>query len=66
MPRMSGADMIRLLQQINADVRVISASGLIEGEGFGQMETGPVRAVLQKPFSPLHLLKSVRNVLRDS
>ncbi|MBI4471691.1 MAG: response regulator, partial [Acidobacteria bacterium] len=64
MPRLGGAEMIRHLQEINADVRVISVTGLIEGSAFGHVVRGPVRAVLQKPFTPQTLLKSVRNALR--
>ncbi len=63
MPRMSGAEMIRRIQEIKGNVRVISASGLMEGVGFGHVVAGPVRAVLAKPFSPVQLLQNVRDAL---
>ena len=66
MPKMNGAQMVRILERINPGVRVISASGLIEDDAYGEEMTGSVRAVLQKPFSPAQLLKTLRNVLHAS
>lgn len=63
MPRMGGAELIRALERINPAVRVISTSGLASGDAYGQVVAGPVRAVLQKPFSPSELLETLRELL---
>jgi CheY-like chemotaxis protein len=66
MPRMDGAHLIRILERINPEIRVITASGLMEGDTFEEERTGAVRAVLQKPFSPAQLLQTLRDVLHAS
>ncbi len=66
MPRMNGAELIRKLERINPDVLVVSVSGLITGDSFGQTIGGPVHAVLEKPFSPADLLRTLHNVLQQS
>jgi CheY-like chemotaxis protein len=63
MPGKGGAHLIRTLEEINPAVRVISVSGLFEGNALGQVVGGPVRAVLQKPFSPAELLKTLHDTL---
>lgn len=66
MPRMNGAQLIRTLRQMNPEVRVISAIGLVEDDRFEEDATGAVRAVLQKPFSPGQLLQTLQKVLQNS
>jgi PAS domain S-box-containing protein len=66
MPRMGGAELIRELERINPDIRVVSVSGLISGDTFAQAVAGPVYAVLQKPFSPAELLRTLHDVLQQS
>ena len=64
MPMMDGAQMIQRLADLNPDVRVVSASGSIETEtGKEGKLSGPVRALLQKPFSPARLLQTVKSVI---
>jgi len=64
MPMMDGAQMIQRLAELNPDVRVVSASGSIETEtGKDGKLSGPVRALLQKPFSPARLLQTVKSVI---
>jgi PAS domain S-box-containing protein len=64
MPMMDGAQMIQRLADLNPDVRVVSASGSIETEtGKDGKLSGPVRALLQKPFSPARLLQTVKSVI---
>ncbi|HYR89240.1 MAG TPA: response regulator [Terriglobia bacterium] len=64
MPRMNGAELIRKLERINPDVRVVSVSGLISSDSFGQTVAGPVHAVLQKPFSAPDLLRTLHDILQ--
>jgi DNA-binding NtrC family response regulator len=60
MPVMSGAAMIRILERLNPNVRVISASGL-DGTVSAQLEPG--RLTLAKPFTAEQLLRSVDKIL---
>jgi two-component system, cell cycle sensor histidine kinase and response regulator CckA len=72
MPRMNGAEMIRVLERIDPEIRVITVSGLMHGDTFEGEPTGTSDAertrwtVLQKPFSPAQLLQTLRNVLHAS
>jgi PAS domain S-box-containing protein len=61
MPVMNGAAMINLLEQINPNVRVISASGMVAPAKAGD---SPFRVMLPKPFTAAELLRTVRDVLR--
>jgi two-component system cell cycle sensor histidine kinase/response regulator CckA len=62
MPVMNGAAMIRSLERINPDVRVISASGLIQN-GTLESSTPALRRSLPKPYTAEQLLHSVRELL---
>jgi len=65
MPVMNGADMVNSLQQINPEVRVISASGMIAPGKAAQNadRTNPFQVALPKPFTAAELLRTVRDVL---
>jgi PAS domain S-box-containing protein len=65
MPVMNGAAMVSSLQQINPDVRVISASGMMAPGKAAQNadRNSPFRVALPKPFTAAELLRSVRDVL---
>jgi CheY-like chemotaxis protein len=58
---MNGAAMIKALERLNPEVRVISASGL---EGKPQNEEAPFRVTLPKPFTAEQLLKTVQRLLQ--
>jgi hypothetical protein len=66
MPRLSGLELIRGLERVNAAVQVVSVSGLIDSGGLEQSAARPIRAVLQKPFTPAELLKTLHDVLQRS
>jgi two-component system, cell cycle sensor histidine kinase and response regulator CckA len=62
MPLMDGTTLIRALQKINPDIKVIVASGLITDE-VKKLEH-QVQTFLSKPYSTETLLSAVDNVLR--
>jgi two-component system, cell cycle sensor histidine kinase and response regulator CckA len=62
MPVMNGAAMIRSLERIDPDVRIISASGLATAD-FTQQPVSPSRAVLPKPYTAEQLLRTVHKLL---
>jgi two-component system, cell cycle sensor histidine kinase and response regulator CckA len=64
MPIMDGPQMIQALERLNPAVRIVSTGGIIEGDKPGMKVAGCVRAVLEKPFSPAHLLKTLHNILQ--
>jgi CheY-like chemotaxis protein len=61
MPVMNGAAMIRSLERINPEVRVLCASGLA-GEASAGL-SGPLRRVLSKPYTAEQLLNAVRELI---
>ena len=63
MPKIDGPHMIRLIEGINPDVRIIAVSGLMGQDTFEDKTTGKPRPVLQKPFSFAQLLQTLRKVL---
>jgi PAS domain S-box-containing protein len=65
MPVMNGSSMIRSLERINPAVRVISASGLVNGSDLLPQKThlGPIRVQLRKPYTASELLRTVHDVL---
>ena len=64
MPVMNGASMIRSLERINPEVRVISASGLLNlSELMPEPDSGATRVQLRKPYTARELLCTVRDVL---
>jgi CheY-like chemotaxis protein len=67
MPVMNGASMIRSLERINPDVRIISASGLVNASELlpEKVEPGSIRVQLRKPYTASELLHTVHDVLTD-
>jgi len=63
MPKIDGPHLIRLIERMNPDVRVIAVSGLMGQDTFEDKTTGKPRPVLQKPFPPAQLLQTLRKVL---
>ena len=67
MPVMSGTAMIRSLERINPDVRVISASGLASnGRLSHNGDSSRFRRMLSKPYTASDLLRTVDEVLKAS
>jgi PAS domain S-box-containing protein len=52
MPHMDGSAVIRELQQLNPEVKIIAASGLLNNENMPGIHSPNVHAFLPKPFKP--------------
>lgn len=63
MPVMNGAAMIRSLERINPDVRVISASGMAADRKDPETHAHAFRRFLPKPYTAEQLLHTVHNLL---
>jgi len=65
MPVMNGAAMIRSLERIDPEVRVISASGLVTDQP-NDGELPSMRLQLRKPYTAGELLRAVHDVLHSA
>ena len=63
MPEMSGPELASRLAALNSHIRVLYMSGYIDDSVLRQEIQERGTAYLQKPFSPLSLVKKVREVL---
>jgi len=66
MPFMDGPATIRALQKMNAEVKIIAASGLTAGHTAGEASLEGVKIFLSKPYTAEKLLKALAEVLRPS
>jgi CheY-like chemotaxis protein len=65
MPVMDGAAAIAAVGTIDAEIKVIVASGsVLEGMAKEPRE-GSVRAVIEKPYTPEKLLTTIHRVLQE-
>jgi PAS domain S-box-containing protein len=63
MPEMSGPELAKRLAAANSHIRVLFMSGYIDDSVVRQEFQERGTAYLQKPFSPLNLVKKIREVL---
>jgi signal transduction histidine kinase/CheY-like chemotaxis protein len=63
MPKMSGPDLIRLLQEKTPDLKVIYISGYVSSLAAQQIRPTKDITFLQKPFSPEMLIQAISRVL---
>jgi CheY-like chemotaxis protein len=63
LPRMSGWDAIRAMQEINASLKAVIASGYIEPETRSKLFESGVNEFVTKPYEPASILKVVRQAL---
>jgi PAS domain S-box-containing protein len=66
MPTMDGAMTSRALQQIDSQVKIIAASGLVSNEQMAFDASTIVKAFLSKPYTAEDLLKTLSKVLKDN
>ena len=66
MPSVSGADVLRELKALRADVPILVSSGYDEAEAMRRVPVGEVAGFIQKPYTAPHLLEKIRSVLKDS
>jgi two-component system, cell cycle sensor histidine kinase and response regulator CckA len=64
MPEMSGAEVARLLQEINPEVKIFIASGYSEQEIKKKVPTDKIEGFIQKPFPLDVLLEKVQNAMK--
>jgi two-component system cell cycle sensor histidine kinase/response regulator CckA len=63
LPRQNGVDAFLRIKEINPAAPVIFATGYIEQELRTQVMECGARAFLAKPYRPLEILQTVRNVI---
>jgi CheY-like chemotaxis protein len=63
MPVMNGEAMIRSLETINPEVRVISASGFVADRATSPAPRPGIRVSLPKPYTASELLRTVRSMI---
>jgi len=63
LPRLSGGEEFYKLKEINANVKVMLASGLVEPSVKSELLKRGAKAFIQKPYEVHQLLKQVRGVL---
>lgn len=64
MPRLSGTETLRLLKQINPDVRVVICSGYAAGDDHQTLLRQGARAVVSKPYRPDDLTQAIQQALQ--
>ncbi|NOZ55238.1 MAG: response regulator [Calditrichaeota bacterium] len=65
LPRMSGPEMVRHLEKIRPESRVLYMSGYTDSEIVKSGVLQPGIHYLEKPFSPPTLLRKIRHVLES-
>lgn len=65
MPRMDGVETFRELRAIRDDARVIMSSGYAEQEVKGRFSDGELAGFVQKPYSTMSFLDTVRAVIES-
>lgn len=65
MPVMDGAALIKALRRMDPDVRVIAASGIHANHEVLERGLAHVDRFLEKPYSAMDLLRTVREALQD-
>jgi CheY-like chemotaxis protein len=63
LPRMSGQDAFMLMKEVNAEVKVILASGYIEPHVKAALVAAGAKSVIHKPYVPDEILSQIRKVL---
>ena len=63
MPYMDGPSTIRAAQRLNADIRFIVMSGLMENDKVAEIPESAQTAFLAKPFTTEQLLMTLRGLL---
>jgi CheY-like chemotaxis protein len=65
MPGMGGPELVRRLAPLRPDMKVLFMSGYFDQTGHSPTVMKPGSALLEKPFTPLKLLRRVREALDD-
>jgi two-component system cell cycle sensor histidine kinase/response regulator CckA len=65
LPKLSGAEVLRKLQEINPKVKVIFASGYIDPHIKSEVLKAGVKHFVQKPYIPQEVLRHIRKVIES-
>jgi PAS domain S-box-containing protein len=65
LPGMVGTDVFNALREINPNVRVIFASGVIEPDAKLELSKAGAKGFIQKPYNPNEILRKLREVLDE-
>ena len=66
LPKLSGWEAFNRIRQLDPAARAVFASGFYEPEIRSQMTMHGVEKVIQKPYSPIDILKTIREILDKS
>lgn len=63
LPKISGEDLFRRIKLMNPEVRFILATGYIESELKSELLGLGVCQVIQRPYQPTEILRTLREIL---
>ena len=63
LPKISGEDLLKRVQQLKPGARVILASGYVEPETKSELLKAGAVEIVQKPYVPVEILKKIREAL---
>ncbi len=63
LPKMSGWEMYNKIREIDADAKIIFASGYIDPEIRSEMFKIGIKEIVQKPYDPIQIIKKIRELL---
>jgi DNA-binding NarL/FixJ family response regulator len=66
MPSMDGLTSIKILKEINSQVKIITISGVSTDQEINEVLDSGVNGFLRKPYTFSQLLNIVRDVLSES
>lgn len=66
LPKLSGTTVFSTIREINANQKVILASGFMDPDEKGHLIKSGLSCFIQKPYMPNNVLKTMRSVLDES
>jgi len=66
MPQMNGVQCLRLLMEMNEDIKVVVVSGYVEDEMRKQFEGLPIAGFISKPYLPAELVLEMNKVVHHT
>ncbi|MBI3111603.1 MAG: PAS domain S-box protein [Ignavibacteriales bacterium] len=66
LPRLNGLEAVKRMKSLRADLKVILASGFIDPNQQAEIEKAGIKMVIQKPYNPVSILRSIRTMLDES
>ena len=66
LPKFDGFEVLKRLQKINPAVKFVLATGYIEPEQRSQIMENGAKEIIQKPYAPESVMKTIRDVLDNA